>query len=244
MKTIPLTENEINHIKETYSQELERLQKRAGEIASILKKLGGISSIEVADPLPTESAPVKNAEVPAIPTKRKYTRKSTIVAAPVESNEQVIENNIVEMPKKRRGRPAKIKTEETEILEEVVVKAEKKKPGRKKAEKTTKGTRGRKKSDDSKRSRWTNAILAILEEQEKLLSSRDIIEEIMKKQNIIASDYNKTRAIVAGSLSDLKHETKRLKTIKNPKIKGSLYGLTEWFDEAGALVDETKLPNE
>jgi hypothetical protein len=63
----------------------------------------------------------------------------------------------------------------------------------------------------------------------------------MKRQNIPATEYSKTRSIVAGSLSDLVLETKRLKTVPIPGQKGKLYGLAQWFDEKGNLTDKSKL---
>jgi hypothetical protein len=104
-----------------------------------------------------------------------------------------------------------------------------------------KGKRGRKKSENSKKSRWTASILEILEKQGKLYSSREIVENVMKMQNIPAAEYNKTRSIIAGGLSDLKLETKRLKSISIPGQKGELYGLSGWFDESGNLIDKTKI---
>ena len=311
MKTIPLTENEINHIKEMYAQELERLQKRASEISSMLKKLQGkMEAIEEKPIKKVEKAAVKAAK----PAKRKYARKNAETPVTVEKKVKTIE----EKPKAKRGRPAKKvevkagakaevksekktgkkikiagkkteKTAKTQITSKVenitkvkkgrpakakkgrptkakkgkpakaqkaskakntvkVTKTAKTKKGRpakaartKAASIAVKGKRGRKKSESSKKSRWTTTIIDLLENQKKVLSSRAIVDEVMKRQNIPATEYSKTRSIVAGSLSDLVLETKRLKTVPIPGQKGKLYGLAQWFDEKGNLTDKSKL---
>jgi hypothetical protein len=309
MKTIPLTDNEINHIKEVYSQELERLQKRTHEISTILKKLQGKAEVAIE-----EKKIDKIAAKPAITGKRKYTKKNAVSA------------NTEKKTKGKRGRPAKIKTEakaETKTEAKVVKKRGRKpkdvkpvktikaaKPAKvaktakataktakakTKVEKTAKaktsktaktakaaktakpakavkatktakpvkaaktakaktaktakaeksvaekGKRGRKKSENSKKSRWTTTIIELLEGQGKLLSSRAIVDEVMKSQNIPTTDYSKTRSIIAGSLSDLVLETKRLKTIPIRGQKGNLYGLTQWFDNSGNILDKNKM---
>jgi hypothetical protein len=303
MKTIPLTENEINHIKEMYAQELERLQKRASEISSMLKKLQGkMEAIEEKPIKKVEKAAVKAAK----PAKRKYARKNAETPVTVEKKVKTIE----EKPKAKRGRPAKKvevkagakaevksekktgkkikiagkkteKTAKTQITSKVenITKAKKGRPAKAKkgkpakAQKASKakntvkvtktaktkkgrpakaartkaasiaikGKRGRKKSESSKKSRWTTTIIDLLENQKKVLSSRAIVDEVMKRQNIPATEYSKTRSIVAGSLSDLVLETKRLKTVPIPGQKGKLYGLAQWFDEKGNLTDKSKL---
>jgi hypothetical protein len=63
----------------------------------------------------------------------------------------------------------------------------------------------------------------------------------MKRQNIPAGEYSKTRSIIAGSLSDLVLETKRLKTVPIPGQKGNLYGLSQWFDNSGNLLEKNKM---
>jgi len=103
------------------------------------------------------------------------------------------------------------------------------------------GKRGRKKSENSKKASWTATIVELLQDQSKLLSSRAIVDEVMKRQNIPAADYSKTRSIIAGSLSDLVLETKRLKTMPIRGQKGNLYGLTQWFDNSGNLLDKAKM---
>jgi hypothetical protein len=303
MKTIPLTENEINHIKEMYAQELERLQKRASEISSMLKKLQGkMEAIEEKPIKKVEKAAVKAAK----PAKRKYARKNAETPVTVEKKVKTIE----EKPKAKRGRPAKKvevkagakaevksekktgkkikiagkkteKTAKTQITSKVenITKAKKGRPAKAKKGKpakaqkaskakntvkvtktaktkkgrpakaartkaasiAVKGKRGRKKSESSKKSRWTTTIIDLLENQKKVLSSRAIVDEVMKRQNIPATEYSKTRSIVAGSLSDLVLETKRLKTVPIPGQKGKLYGLAQWFDEKGNLTDKSKL---
>ena len=342
MKTIPLTDNEINHIKEVYSQELERLQKRAHEISSILKKLQG-----KAETIAEEKKVDKIAAKAAVTGKRKYNKKNAVVSANTEKKD----NNTEQKTKGKRGRPAKIKTAakadaktEAKIIKKrgrkpnavkplkaakatkatkatkpakvaktskataktakvktKAVKAEKtakaktgktaktsktaktakvskavktaktSKPAKAaktvktaKATKTAKavkptkaiktaktaktvkpvaekGKRGRKKSENSKKSRWTTTIIELLEGQGKLLSSRAIVDEVMKSQSIPTTDYSKTRSIIAGSLSDLVLETKRLKTIPIRGQKGNLYGLTQWFDNSGNLLDKNKM---
>jgi hypothetical protein len=74
--------------------------------------------------------------------------------------------------------------------------------------------------------------------------SREIVLEIMKIQNIPDAEFTKTRGIVAGSLSDLKLETKRLKSMTIPGKKAELYGLAQWFDATGNLIDKDKQRNE
>jgi len=289
MKSIPFTENEINHLRETYSLELEKLQKRAFEISTILNKLQGKEGDdEQPKDKPSQSAQGKALVIPAknVSTKNEIAKKGESLSPKIE-----------EKPKGKRGRPAKIKPEPKELtitteIKPAIVKAKRgRKPSvkevietkprnikettvsgnNKKLEKNTKAEkavkvekkekplkgaskaatkvekigapakRGRKMSDSSKKSNWTTLILEILKNKKKVLPSRDIIEQVMKMQNIPASDLRKTRSIITGSLSDLKLETKKVKSISLPGQKGEFYGLTQWFNELGQLLDPSKL---
>ena len=334
MKTIPLTDNEIGHIKDLYSQELERLQKRAHEISTILKKLRGNAEVEITGGKVDKKID-KSPVHPAKAGKRKYAKQNAVTPATVaEKKEKTVEQK----PKGKRGRPAKIKTDvkatakteaktETKVIKKrgrkpgkvakpakatkaskavkatktvkkakavkavkpikavkakktaktakavkpaKAVKAKKakkpakavkaKKPAKAvKVKKTTKavkavkskkvvakpavakGKRGRKKSENSKKASWTTTIVELLQDQNKLLSSKAIVEEVMKRQNIPAGEYSKTRSIIAGSLSDLVLETKRLKTVPIPGQKGNMYGLSQWFDNSGNLLEKNKM---
>ena len=60
----------------------------------------------------------------------------------------------------------------------------------------------------------------------------------MTLQKIADKDRSKTRSIVTGSLSDLKLETKKIKSIAIPGQKAELYGLNEWFDVEGRVLNE------
>lgn len=270
MKSIPLTENELKHIRETYELELEKLQKRTGEISGILKKLKGTATedAESEERNTVKEVPRKNVSV----KKEKDTPKTESIK--VKADTKV---------KGKRGRPPKAKVEAQTKTNEIVA-AEKpapKKRGRKpslkkdiektakapspakaikalkkskvevkplkakKAVATVKNTepkkRGRKPSDNSKKARWTASILDILNKGGKVLSSREIIGQVMKLQNIPAAELQKTRSIITGSLSDLKLETKKVKTMTVSGKKGELYGLSQWFNELGQLVDPSRL---
>jgi hypothetical protein len=97
MKSISLTDSEINHIRETYSQELKQLQKRSEEIAEILKKL---KSNTITETEPTVKESKKNQEKLSVqPLKRG--RKSTKIKEEVTLAENKPEK------KGKRGRPAK-----------------------------------------------------------------------------------------------------------------------------------------
>jgi len=106
MKPISLTEDEIKHIRETYIQELERLEKRSSEISVILKKLKGTEMPEEQNiSSKPEKLAVKTSEKPA---KTGRGRRKKIVekideSAPLKTSEGI---------KAKRGRPAKKKIEE------------------------------------------------------------------------------------------------------------------------------------
>jgi hypothetical protein len=310
MKTIPFTEKEISHIKEVYSEELGRLQKRAAEVSSLLSKLSGeegdesTKKAEKAVEKVAEKVAKKIAKVEAVAAldakpKAKRGRPALVKAPKVEEVKLISEEVNAEVVKGKRGRPAGVKLAKAEKAEKpakvakekpvkeakvkavapvvvapekpvkekkikavtavkvakekplkekkvkavTAVKVAKEKPakGKKvKVETAEKGQRGRKKSPDSKRSQWTGSILEVLGKKSQLLTSREIVESVMKIQNIPDLEYTKTRSIIAGSLSDLKLETKRIRSINNPKGKGELYGLTEWFNAGGELLDATK----
>ena len=270
MKSISLTENEISHIKELYSQELERLQKRSNEISSILTKLKGPEDAET--PAKETKAIQKQDKVlkKTSKTLKENTKaQSSAKIAKVEKNDIRKE---AEKPKAKRGRPfakkAEVKLEtiakgkrgrKPKAKELVAVeplkakkaitvvktaKAEKlAKPAKVKkevAKSETPAKRGRKKSINSKKSRWTVSILEILEKEGKVLTSREILNQIMTIQKIPVADLGKTRSTVTGSLSDLKLETKRVKSISIPGQKAELYGLAQWFNEAGNLLDQSR----
>jgi len=232
MKTVSFTENEIDYIKELYKQELERLQERTNVVAALLEKIKLMgNSIETA------TVQQKSTKV-EIALKRK---KDNVLIDSAQSFEKEI-NAVLKSPKSQA------------IKEDVAIKGKKRGPKAKeksakpvKAVKVTnvekvnetKGKPGRKKSADSKRSIWTAAILDIIGKNEKMIPSSIIVDEIMKSQKIPASDITKTRSMVGGSLIDLKKESK-IKTVPNPGKKGELYGLSEWFDAKGVLIDKSK----
>lgn len=96
MKSISLTESEINHIRETYSQELKQLQKRSEEIAEILKKLKNSNVLESE---PTKESKKNQEKASVQPVKRG--RKSTKV------KEEISQAEIKPEKKGKRGRPVK-----------------------------------------------------------------------------------------------------------------------------------------
>jgi hypothetical protein len=69
MKNIPFTENEIKEIKDHYSQELEKIQKRANEIRGIIEKMEGSKVASSVMPEPTVEKIIDKG-------KRKYSRKT------------------------------------------------------------------------------------------------------------------------------------------------------------------------
>ena len=278
MKSISLNENEINHIKEMYSQELERLQKRSSEISAFIKKLDDHNVIDnqIVEKKPTKRKE-KIVEKPTKALKAGNKPKQSTKNAKVEAIAIPI---LAEKPKSKRGRPAK-KTEVknvTSVVKKVVTSEPKAKRGRKpeakklvsaqpaitkKAAKATKKPKveklakpakikkevakaskplkpGRKKSEKPKKSNWTASILEILEKRGKVLSSKEILDQIMLNQKIADADRAKTRSIITGSLSDLKLETKRIKSLAVPGQKGELYGLSLWYDENGNLLEQFK----
>lgn len=85
MKNIPFTETEIKEIKDHYSQELDKLQKRANEIRGILGKMEG-SKVEII------STPEPVKEKVNIKEKKNLSKKavkvvpSTTSVAPLASN--------------------------------------------------------------------------------------------------------------------------------------------------------------
>jgi hypothetical protein len=288
MKNVPLTANEIDKIKEVYSQELDRLRKRASELSSMLKKLQRKSEViedktgkKIEKPgkknkatsvsenktkvvgkkakgkrgRPARKTVAKVVAKAEVKTGKKVKRKkagrkqtagrSKIVKA--QSSSKGLQTNKAKKGKTLNVKKAtKVKAKRSRAVKaKTVLKAAKvskaKKIAKAKPIVAKKGKPGRKKSEASKKSRWTTTIAELLEAQNKLLSSRAIVDEIMKKQNIPAADYSKTRSIVAGSLSDLVLETKKLKTVPLPGQKGKLYGLTEWFDDKGNVLDKSKL---
>lgn len=283
MKSISLTDNEINHIKEVYAQELEKLQKRSAEITAFLKKIDtqeiptpdsadkkGRKKTNTTEKLITEPAAATAPKRPG--RKPKATAKEA--TAPIEKpkatrgrpakqkvdvkKEAVKEAEVVlAEPKAKRGRKPKVKEAQAKQPKPKKVKAEKplkaKKVAKVKAEKPAKvakakktatksapAKRGRKISANSKKSRWTDTILQILEKEGKVQTSRQIIDQVMVLQNIPESDRSKTRSTITGSLSDLKLETKRIKSTPVPGQKGELYGLSQWYDEGGNLIEQYK----
>jgi hypothetical protein len=275
MKNIQFTENDINHIRETYSQELERLQKRVTEISSLLKKLksteeaerkgnGKKTSTKVSNSLekrakqPTTKASKKQT-LPAQEEKPKVkrgrpTKIKDVVSTTSAKNESIKTKSQNKIAKKGKpGRKPAVKTVKAVAVKPVkAVKAVKVvKKGKKTKEKTAKsikaatkptikGKPGRKKSENSKRSRSTASIIEILEQKGKVMGTRELIEEVMKVQNIPASEFAKTRSIVAGGLSEL-NKTKRINSVSVPGQKGGRYGLKQWFNESGKLIDQSRL---
>lgn len=126
MKSISLTETEINHIKETYTQELKKLQKRSDEIEEILKKL---KDLGVSDSQPEIKKSKKKLEkVVEVPAKRGRKSAKAEETPPQETAQ----------PKAKRGRPAKQQAEKSDVTaaEKLVATAPK-----------TPGKRGRKPKD-------------------------------------------------------------------------------------------------
>jgi hypothetical protein len=259
MKTIPFTESEINHIKELYTQELERLQKRTLEITSLLNKFESAEKTEVIS-----AKKVTESKTPEKLKRNKIEKKENSIGNIPEQPTQTIE-----APKAKRGRPFAIKAETDsaktkkaiiEPIGKIKIRGNHKsaekvkaivapKTDRKIKEKTAKidgkvaseqGKRGRKKEENSKSSQGTAAILQILEKKRKVITSRDIIEEFMKIQNISPAEFNNTRNTIAGGLSNLKLKSKHIKSISIAGQKGELYGLSQWFDDAGQLLDESR----
>jgi hypothetical protein len=266
MKSISLTESEINHIKEMYSQELERLQKRTAEISAMLKK------IETQEYSQLQTSKIKSEKtVEKVEKVLKSTKKAKPVSA--KKKEKATDLKVA----KKRGRPAKEKAEVAVIapLKVKEVAAPKAKRGRKPKTKVTaknqpvaasetakpkditkakavakpkkiaakpkKETKVvKKKAEKSKKSHWTTSILDLLDKAGKVMTSRQIIDQIMVIQKIADVDRPKTRSIVTGSLSDLKLETKRIKSTAVPGQKGELYGLAQWYDDAGNLLEKFK----
>jgi hypothetical protein len=320
MKSIPLTENEVKHIRETYELELERLQKRTTEISGILKKLKGITTDDVSREEETkaelkkdkltkteklskfgnpqakaetkikgkrgrpakvkteqttiandvataeQTAPKKRGRKPSLKKNIEETaqvlplaktvkvRKNKAEAKPVKTKKAAVKAEQKKEPKKRGRKPSvknnieetaqasplaktvKVRKNKAEVkpvkTKKAAVKAEQKKEPKK---------RGRKPSDDSKKARWTASILDILNEKGKVLPSKEIISQVLKLQDIPASELQKAKGIITGSLSELKLKAKKLKTMSVSGKKGELYGLSNWFNELGQLIEPSRL---
>jgi hypothetical protein len=75
--------------------------------------------------------------------------------------------------------------------------------------------------------KWTDAIVELLTEKQKPLSSKEIETILVKQKNIPTSDLQKANYAIHQSLFRLRTKTKKIQTLKTAGQK-ALYGLSEW----------------
>jgi hypothetical protein len=85
--------------------------------------------------------------------------------------------------------------------------------------------------------KWSDAIVELLTEKQKPLSSKEIETILVKQKNIPKSDLKKTNFAIHQSLYRLRTKNKKIQAIKTVGKKAALYGLLEW-----AKNTETKKP--
>ena len=270
MKNIPFTESELKQIKEFYSQELDKLEKRTSEVKNLLKKFDSADKVEKAttveskevkvqakksgrknattvkaDSKPAEvasSVPVKStkkvktakvAKEKAAPKAKNVKAKKAVKAAPVATANAAKPAKSVK-PVKAAKAPKASKAAKPAKATKVVKSAKASKPA-----KTDKGTTKREFS--GRKANWSEFIINLLKSNNQLLPSRFFVDAAMKRNNLTEKDFIKTRGLIATKLSDMFKNTKTLMLFEQPGKKGGLYGLPEWFDEKGNLLDKSKM---
>jgi len=246
MKNIPLTETEIKEIKDHYTLELEKIQKRANEITNILQKISP-SNLKAESPKPIVENKVAEVKVKSVKAKKAEKPVSPVIIAkpakPVASVKVSVDKKVE--AKAAKVKPASNKKSDVVIPKIVSKKAEKPaKPTKVKAEKAAKtadsSKKIRKPNSESKKSLYEAFILDSLKKENKLISSKTLFDSVEKQFNVKAPDYSKMKATVTVILSKTKANG-ALKDYTQPGIKSKLYGLKEWFDASGKVKDPSKL---
>jgi hypothetical protein len=272
MKTIPFTESEIKEIKEHYTHELERLQKRANEIRGILQKMEGKDVkdiINIATSVTEEKGKIDKKEVAnkvkgtagksiaskpanansALSQKKKTNSSKTEKTSVVKTNVPVTKKISVPNAKKqvitvvksvKKGKTAKQSTNTKTSKDVAIASSKTKKTNTSKTEKTGAVKKGRAKSPTSKHAIYESFIVEYITKQNKLISSKSLLDTVEKEFKIPAADYSKMKATVTVILSKTKAGG-RIKDYPQPGTKTKLYGLIDWFDNSGKVKDLSKL---
>lgn len=212
MKKIPLTGLELSDLKAVYEAELERTQKRIVHLKSILKKMEGIE---------VSATPDFEFIAEASPEKKKPGRKPKAEKA-----------EVVKIPGKR-GRKPKVKTEE-ELAEKSATEKVPAKRGRK-----PKLTRKPIKKGKGKRKvKWNDFIIQTLEAKDYLMLSTSLTAAALDRFGIQDSERDRVRMAISTTLTKMANTDKSVFTYSKQGIRGSFFGLPQWFNEDGTIKEE------
>ena len=249
MKSIQFSPGEINELQDFYNFELERTEKRLAHIKGVLKKIdkeGGngtplVAKAEKSNLVAEKSTKVakekktakKVAKAPKIPVAK--VAKAKVAKAVNETAAAT-----TEVVKRKSGRPkasaatAKpvVKMTKTPKVKAVAkTKVAKPKVTKTKVAKAATGkSRGRK-------AIWTEFILNTLKEKDSPLLASSLTRVAMDHFNTSEADKDKVRLAIAGGLTKLTNKDNVLKSHTVTGIRGSFFGLNDWFDQEGKLLE-------
>lgn len=262
MKRISLSNSEFLHLREIYQTELEKAQKRIEHLKAILKKLdsdieGGLTeTIQLEKNIKnkaakktlskkavnTKLAEPKEQDVLSVVTKSKRGRK------PKVNQESEINKTRGRKPKvavevkplQKRGRKPKQAADQKPVLKRgrKPKQVADQKPALKRGRKPKGESKPLKRVSRGKSVKWNEFIVNELNGKRTVAQSSEIVKEAIEKLKIKEQDLPRVKQVISGMLSKLVSTDKLLKAQKIPGSREKLYGLAEWFDEAGNILPE------
>ncbi|MBN1989817.1 MAG: hypothetical protein JW783_10505 [Bacteroidales bacterium] len=212
MKKIPLTGLELSELKAVYEAELERTQKRIVHLKGILKKMEGIE---------LSSTPDFEFVAKSEPEQNKLGRKPK--AEKVE---------VVKTPGKRGPKPkvkAGAETADQDAVEKVPARRGRKPKLTRKPIKKGKG---------KKKVKWNDFIIQTLESKDYLMLSTSLTAAALDRFGIQDAERNRVRMAISTTLTKMANTDKSVVAYSKQGIRGSFFGLPQWFNEEGSLKEE------
>ncbi|MHC1703873.1 MAG: hypothetical protein AB9846_08195 [Tenuifilaceae bacterium] len=248
MKRISLTENEVKDLLDLYQSEIDRAQRRINNLKNIIIKL---SEEQIAE----EPITVK----PLVKGKRGRKPKVKVLEAPLRKDTLEVKEKKAAKVKKITSKKEEIKAEEIQEPKKrgrkkkvIEVKVAPKKRGRKKKVATVKPTpkkRGRKPKSLRKpikggkgkdKVKWNDFIIETITSKNSLLLASSLTQAALEKFQIPNSDRDRVRMAISTTLTKMVKDDKVLITYTQTGIRGSFYGLTQWFNDKAQLKPEYK----
>jgi len=248
MKKISLTETEVKDLLDLYQSEIDRAQRRINNLKNIIIKL----SEEQISEEPIKEKPIvkgKRGRKPKVKVLEASNKKTTpevkekkaLKAKIITTKKEELKPEIIQEPKKR-GRKKKVVEEKVAPKKRgrkkkvATVKPAPKKRGRKpkSLRKPIKGGKGKDKV------KWNDFIIETVTSKNSLMLASSLTQAALEKFQIPNSDRDRVRMAISTTLTKMVKDDKVLTTFTQPGIRGSFYGLTEWFNDKAQLNKEYK----